>query len=514
MQRRPPHRHNGQHNGRQTANLTRTQPRMEAKSKVLTLLMRARRWGMRPGPREPQALAVRPNRSCWWIEARRSRSQQGRGTLCLHAQRKWSAPLSCGRFQIPRSCSSFWQRIRAPSALCGDRRVSRGVRCLLSAGKECLTASLTSGDAASATSESFLGVAVAELISRRRQWPTLRSFDTAVGLSRNGCSLRSSAYLREAYHELSKEDVLPDATTALGSVSTLRKAVVLYLSLVIADLPSTITRCRRCLCPDGSYATICFDGLQLGYQLRFMLAFLRSAVSVSPIAGASVYALLIRDAALAKALDSFMRVAVPSVCNTIATMTAMRGTVMAFVVLTGYVHVNAAEKTFAGSTLQPIGRCKERGWDPVEDGGTKPELIAFIRGFFACRRAARGVAMDIIGGPVDLRCRVPSALMVAVKSTAADLSDDAADIAGGASRATQRQTVARQTMKEKTLSNGPPWRHGMVWQAMGTGLTAVMAQRSWRKSSGDAPVPAPSRGVGPRRTAADVRPEVLRASAG
>lgn len=269
MQRRPPHRHNGQHNGRQTANLTRTQPRMEAKSKVLTLLMRARRWGMRPGPREPQALAVRPNRSCGWIEARRCRSQQGRGTLCLHAQRKWSAPLSCGRFQIPRSCSSFWQRVRALSALCGERRVSRGVRCLLSAGKECLTASLTSGDAASATSESFLGVAVAGLISRRRQWPTLRSFDTAVGLSRNGYSLRSSAYLREAYRELCVEDVLPDATTALGSVSTHLKAVVLYLSLVIAGSPSTVTRCRRCVCPDGSYAIICFDGLQLGYRLKF-----------------------------------------------------------------------------------------------------------------------------------------------------------------------------------------------------------------------------------------------------
>lgn len=251
-------------------------------------------------------------------------------------------------------------------------------------------------------------------------------FETAVNLSRNGCSLR------EAYRELSEKHVFPDATTALGSVTTLRKAVILYLSLVIAGLPSAVTRCQRCVRPDGSYAIICFDGLQLGYRLKFMQPFLRSAVSVSPIARASVYANMIKDAALAKALGDVMSAADTSTGNTITTITAMRGSVMAFVVLTGYVVVDGVKNTFAGGTLHNMSSRKERRWDPVEDGGIKLELIEFIRLFFMCRRAARAVAMGIIGAPVDLRRRVPSALMGAVNATAADLSDDTADVAGGA----------------------------------------------------------------------------------
>lgn len=220
-------------------------------------------------------------------------------------------------------------------------------------------------------------------------------FETAVSLSRNGCSLRSSAYLREAYRELSEEHVFPEATTALGSVSTLRKAIVLYLSLVIAGLPATMTRCERCMRPDGSYAIICFDGLQLGYRLKFMLPFLRSAVSVSPIARASVYAQVIKDGALAKALGGVMSAAVTTPRNNISTIAAMRGNVMAFIVLTGYVVADGVETTFAGSTLEKIPARKERGWDPVEDGGIKVELIEFIRSFFMCRRAARAVALPI-----------------------------------------------------------------------------------------------------------------------
>lgn len=256
-------------------------------------------------------------------------------------------------------------------------------------------------------------------------------FESAVNLSRNGCSLRSSAYLREAYRELCEDYMFPDATEALGSVSTLRKAIVLYLSLVIAGLPAAVTRCERCMRSDGSYSIICFDGLQLGYRLKFMLPFVRTGVAVSPIARASVYAHVIKDEALAKALGGVMSSGISSSRNNITTITAMRGSVMAFVVLTGYVRVNSVQTTFAGSALTKNSGRKERGWDPVEDGGVKFELIAFLRRFFMCRRGARAVAMDIIGGPVDLRRRVPNALMAAVHATAADLSDDSAEVAGG-----------------------------------------------------------------------------------
>lgn len=255
-------------------------------------------------------------------------------------------------------------------------------------------------------------------------------FETSVNLSRNGCSLRSSAYLREAYRELCEDHVYPDAKEALSSVSTLRKAIVLYLSLVIAGLPDAVTRCLRCMRHDGSYAVICFDGLQLGYRLKFMVPFSRPAISVSPIARASVYAHVIKDEALAKALGGVMRSTATASPNKITTLTAMRGTVMAFVILTDYVRVDGVVTTYSGSEPK-VGSRKERGWDPVADGGARVELIAFLRLFFMCRRAARAVAMDIIGAPVDLLRRVPRPLMDAVHATAADLSDDSAEVSGG-----------------------------------------------------------------------------------
>lgn len=117
--------------------------------------------------------------------------------------------------------------------------------------------------------------------------------------------------------------------------------------------------------------------------------------------------------------------------NTITTLSAMRGAVMAFVVLTGYVRVDGVETTLAGSTLGDTrARKKERGWDPVEDGGMRQELIELVRLFFMCGGAAGTVALDIIGGPVDLRRRVPKPLMDAVHNTAADLSEDYAEVTG------------------------------------------------------------------------------------
>lgn len=260
-------------------------------------------------------------------------------------------------------------------------------------------------------------------------------FETAVNLSRNGCSLRSSTYLRAAYRELSEDHVFTEATDALGSVNTLRKGIVLYLSLVINGLPAAATRCDKCVRPDGSYSIICFDGLQLGYRLKFMVPFQRSSVSVSPIARASVHAHAVQDEALAKALGGVMSSTVSPTKNSISTLTAMRGNVMAFVVLTGYVREDGAEITLAGSTLaKAMPGKKERGWDPVEDGGMKVEVIEFLRVFFMCRRAARAIAMDIIGAPVDLIRRVPGVVMKAVHATAADLSDDSAEVSGGGRR--------------------------------------------------------------------------------
>ena len=258
-------------------------------------------------------------------------------------------------------------------------------------------------------------------------------FEMSVNLSRNGSSLRSSAYLRDAYRELSSDHVYPDAKDKLGSVTTLRKAIILYLSLVIAGVPAEVTRCSQCVRPDGSYAIICFDGLQLGYRLKFMVPFLRSSTKISPISRASVYGRVIKDEALSKALGGVLSATASEKKVTITTLTAMRGNVMAFILLTGYVEVDGNVNTFAGSTLPKKGRKQDRGWDPIEDGGVRTELIGFLRFFFVCRRAARALAMIILGGPVDLLRRVPRPLIAAVQASAADFSDDADQVSGGVS---------------------------------------------------------------------------------
>jgi len=256
-------------------------------------------------------------------------------------------------------------------------------------------------------------------------------FEMSVNLSRNGSSLRSSAYLRDAYWEMSSAHVYPDAQDKLGSVTTLRKAIILYLSLVIAGIPAEVTRCSKCVRLDGSYAIVCFDGLQLGYRLKFMVPFLRSSTKISPIARASVYARVIRDEALSKALGGVLSATTSEKKVTITTLTAMRGNIMAFILLNGYVEVDGFVKTFAGSTLPKKGRKQDRGWDPIEDGGVRTELIEFLRFFFVCRRAARALAMIILGGPLDLLRRVPRPLIAAVQAAAADFSDDAAQVSGG-----------------------------------------------------------------------------------
>jgi len=256
-------------------------------------------------------------------------------------------------------------------------------------------------------------------------------FETGVSLSRSGRSLRHSVYLRVAYWEMSSAHVHPDVDEKLGSVTTIRKAIVLYLTLAIAGLPAAVSRCTKCMRLDGSYTVISFDGLQLGYRLKFMVPFLRPSTPVSAIARASVYARVVKDEALSKALGGVFYSATTEKKNTITTLTAMRGNIMAFIVPAGYVVIDGAERTFAGSTLTQKKSKNERAWDPLEDGGVRLELIEFLRAFFVCGRTGRALAMDILGALLDLIRRVPRPLIEAVKAAAADFSDDANDVSGG-----------------------------------------------------------------------------------
>ena len=119
-------------------------------------------------------------------------------------------------------------------------------------------------------------------------------FENSVSLSRNGCSLWSSAQLRDAFYALSAPHIYPHLTKKLVSVSRLRKAVILYLSLVIKRVPLAVTQCFKCRRPDGSHAVVCFDGLQLGYRVKYKMPFKKTSAKVGAIARASVHARVIQ----------------------------------------------------------------------------------------------------------------------------------------------------------------------------------------------------------------------------
>jgi len=252
-------------------------------------------------------------------------------------------------------------------------------------------------------------------------------FETALGMSRCGASLQATAYMREAFHELSHIFTFPLSNVPLHSVTSLRKAVIHYLSLVIAGLPGEVTQCKICRRADGSYAIICFDGLQLGYKLKFVIAFTRTSVPIAAIPRASLYAHAIMDEALSKALGRVLTsapVITTAAQKPITTIVGMRGHVMALVLVAGYAHVNGVPVTLAGDGKVSGQVTKNRGGDPAVDGGVRPELFVFFRSFFNCRRVARSLALTIQDAASDLRRRVPVLLMRHIDAIVADREDD------------------------------------------------------------------------------------------
>jgi len=251
-------------------------------------------------------------------------------------------------------------------------------------------------------------------------------FELAVDLCRNGCSLSSSAYLREAYREMSASFTFPLSTLRLSSVTTLRSALVLYLSLVIDGLPAAVTECLKCRRADGSYKTIGFDGLQVGYGIQHILPFFRTSVRVHAVARASLIAHVITDEAICKALGRVLvSTAVPSLeaSKAITTVAAMRGHVMAITLMVGYPVVDGHEVVLAGPEPHGEGVSRKRGWDPAVDGGARQELFAFFSEVFDCGRVARSLAWAVVGAQYDLRRRVPDVLMRRIEALLKDGGD-------------------------------------------------------------------------------------------
>lgn len=82
--------------------------------------------------------------------------------------------------------------------------------------------------------------------------------------------------------------------------------MLLYIYLVIVDLPLAVSTCAVCARADGSLRVICLDGLQMGFKLRFRTPFSRVSVKLRPIARASIIAHVISDKAVSRALGSVL----------------------------------------------------------------------------------------------------------------------------------------------------------------------------------------------------------------
>jgi len=286
----------------------------------------------------------------------------------------------------------------------------------------------------------------------------------------NGCSLSSSAYLREAYWEMSAAFSFPLSTLRLSSVTTLHSGLVLYLSLVIDGLPAAVTECLKGRRADGSYAKIGFDGLQVGYGIQHILPFFRTSVRVHAVARASLIAHVTTDEAICKALGRVLvSTAVPTLGTNkaITTVSALRGHVMAITLMVGYPVVDGSAVILAGPMPHAEGLSKKRGWDPAVDGGSRKDLFAFFVEVFDCGRVARSLARTVVGAQYDLRRRVPGVLMRHIEElfkdgdrkepTAEVDEDEDAETHGAAGERGDEQGAAMSVVGDASAGDANEW---------------------------------------------------------
>jgi len=206
----------------------------------------------------------------------------------------------------------------------------------------------------------------------------------------------------------------------MRSVSTLRKALLSYLALVIKGLLDDALSCATCRRPNGSYAVVFLNGLQLGYRVKYKKELDLTSVNIHAVQRASIVPRMITDEAVFKALGRLLskkrKVGAAASNKSITTVTAMRGHIMALPMLSGNVTVGSVEMTFAGAMEHLEDGSSASGWDPMVDGGASKELVAFSRPVFDIRVAARSLAMPIEEAAADMRHRVPAELMARVHS--------------------------------------------------------------------------------------------------
>ncbi|OSX73408.1 hypothetical protein BU14_0350s0001 [Porphyra umbilicalis] len=265
-------------------------------------------------------------------------------------------------------------------------------------------------------------------------------FECTINLCRNASSLTATYDLRSAFHELMREHAYPLTLTKLRSLPLFRFAALLYIYLVLDELPLAVSTCAVCTRADGSLQFICFDGLQVGFKVRYQTPFTTISVKLCPINRASIQALLVSDTAVGRALGSVLSSATSrheTAAGPIKTVTAMRGHMIALAVLAGDVEVAGQATNLAGETPHAENASRSRGWDPIVDGGVHESLLLFFRELFRGGRAARKLARTILNAPDTLLAKVPAVLMDRVKAVDgagdADAGTDTESSADGSS---------------------------------------------------------------------------------
>jgi len=252
-------------------------------------------------------------------------------------------------------------------------------------------------------------------------------FECNVNLCRNASSLTSTFNLRSAFHQLMNEHLYPHTLPNLRSLPLFRFASLLYIYLVLDGLPLAVSTCATCIRADGSLRFICFDGLQIGFKVRYQTPFSSIRIKLSPIHRASVQALMVSDSAVGRALGSIISTATTAhetAAGPIKTVTAIRGHVIALAVLAGDVVVPGEANNLAGTVPHAEGVSRSRGWDPVMDGGVHCSVIDFTRELFRCGRAAQTLAHTILYASASLQGKVPKVILDRAKRVLAEADPD------------------------------------------------------------------------------------------
>lgn len=251
-------------------------------------------------------------------------------------------------------------------------------------------------------------------------------FLLAYGLVANGSSLSGSAQLRRHFIELAGDSRLPSAASSVRTLAVLRRAIMLYLELVVEGYPDAVLRCAQCEQPDGSYAVICFDGLYMGIRRKHIKELSRITLPLGILSRANASCSLIFDAQMVLAMAYGLRLTPAD--NKGKFEVAKPKSIRA---VNGYIYAvaclfPAALQESTGRTAGDGGRDEETAWDP-KDGKMHSALVDFMRVVLLGRDVALLFAKAVGAAPTDVLRKIPPATLTRLSQFVVHEEQAAAD---------------------------------------------------------------------------------------